>query len=218
MVDRHFIWNFFLNGASGGLENIFLSRMPPSEDGLKWEARFFFSEEEDVTINALDARFLWCSQYRFTTHKDVYLLHPSHEENIKFRKKSLVYKPRAHEEGGLCAYRKKERYTGKEIASFLAQSFPDLSIDPSGLCREALGITYPRVGVYKEALIHSFPSVKGAKIELSRIACLGKIFTSVCIETKSKVLTQTLRAALLPEASTMHYLEFIKALYKKNSA
>ena len=212
MATKHFIWNFSLDSASDTLHDLLSHEPQVSKEALKWEVRFFFSEDEEIILRHLGSQFLWCSHYRFTTHKDVYILSPEHDRNIKYRKKALAFKPLVRQEDGLCAYRKKERYKAKEIPAFWAQHFPDISFDAMLMEDTSDRESYRSILVYKEALVHRFSGHTGAKIELSRIACLDRTFTSVCIESNSKVLTHALRTAIIPGATSISYVQFLKRI------
>lgn len=209
MAVKSFVWNFSLNVESlAAIKELDLSAYAV-DPKLKWERRFFWQEEDEITLVGLPESFLNFDEYRFKKRHDCYILNIPNHRNVKIRNQKIANKPLLIEENNLFGYAKKEKFAFEAPES--QAIVPELTAWDSKIpIQSYLSEYYTLVPTYKEAFIYTLcPDLK-ARFELTRIKLGTKHYFSFCVEAKNKALVQRLSDTMAPNQIAKDYLQFIE--------
>lgn len=202
---KRLIWNFELDPTAPLL--ISTCEMPDNQ-GEHWESRFFWPDDEVITLSGLDESFLNLSHYQIKERLDSYYLLPDANYNLKIRRNQLFYKPILTQNHQSVAYGKKinleEQSTTMPLPGCTEKNAQTL-IEHI----KSQGIT---VEVKKEALVHTFETALKTKLEIARLCIAQKTYFSVCIESRSAHLVQLISKKLLGTLPASDYVTFLKNL------
>ena len=206
---KRLIWNFEILSTQaeltpGGL----ISALSP----LQWEARYFWPENEVVTLHGLDDNYLNLSYYTYKHREDTYFLLDTLAINIKKRHDQLFYKPMlakldGHLLDGINGFGKKINLHTYPTETLLPGLPTMNSVQILDLLQKA-----KTINVTKELVIYDFPSSPIIKLELSRLTINTKNYFSLCLQGKSADLIQKLGALLLKNQVSCQYVNFLKRI------
>jgi hypothetical protein len=212
-MNHPFVWYFALNiDDTPSISAINLNDYP-IEDDRKWEKRFFFTDKETIILNGLSFDYLNLNTYTFKTHKDCYLLTPTHDINLKIRHDKFIVKPQVAIVDNCYCYSKKEKFNLPQEYAFLARVLPDCKhVDDIKALTRHFDSHYQKINVFKDALIHHLDKKSKVKFELSRLTINKSYYYSLCIETKNKQLLELLAKSMVPKNSASNYVHFLKGI------
>ncbi len=206
-MNKRLVWNFEINSDNPLLlpdrDNI-------DQSELCWESRFFWPDDQIITLQGLNDHFLNLSAYKIKHRDDTYYLLPNADYNLKIRREQLVYKPLLMKKGQAIAFGKKikleEHPPGqplpgcedKEARTLIAQ------IKKQGI----------KIAVEKEALIYTFATTPISKLELAWLHVADKAYYSVNIESRSLQWVEAMTKQLLDHVLASDYVTFLKQMAK----
>ncbi len=203
-MDKRLIWNFELSG----LNIIDIARLEKtSKDSLRWEARYFWPDNQIIRLDALPESFLNLAIFECKSRSDCYYLLPDYAFNIKSRRDNLLYKPLSQKTvEQIDGFSKKIILPTCENDAIIATK-PELSaLQLSQLIEQ----TASKVRVHKTAFIYSFSSTPTVKIECARLEFNSKTFFTSCIEGRSYSLVRELSRAIFGSLACTNYVNFLK--------
>lgn len=183
-MDTNLIWNFKIKGQ----HNLAISIPTFEPHDLKWEARFFWNDQQDILLNNLDIDI---SKSRLKTTRDIYYLLPNKSYNLKCRHGIIYYKPLLHDKAGIKAYGRKT---------------PLSSDDP---LQQEIRQQGKEVHINKQRVSYQFATSPKLKIEFAKLTISDRHYFSLCIESRSFTLVQTLKEQLLNEQNSCDYITFL---------
>lgn len=192
-MPKRFIWQFEID-----MDNpLQFSTCHDQKDPLSWEARFFWQDNEIVTLHGLTSEYIELSHYRFKRTCDTYYLLPDTNDNIKERREKFFYKLLIEEKNGLFGYSKKIPLEDNTLKNYSIRK----------ILRDA-----KRVVVRKEVLSCKLDTQPVIKFEIARLMIQDRIVMTCCLEGYSFFLVDTLRNHLIQGQKTCHYIHFIKSV------
>jgi hypothetical protein len=205
-MDQQLIWNFeFYYPKPRGLTNA-----AENCDPVKWEARFFWPENQIINLCAIDESLIDLTNYQHKQKEDHYYLLPDHNYNIKRRRDELLYKPLLNQSAHASGFGAK---ISLETLNEDTISNKDYLLSLKKIARQI-----PKKGieviVKKESFSYKFSSHPTIKLELARLEVCNKIYFSACIEGKSLYLVETISHLLLGEQVSCDYVTFLKNIIK----
>lgn len=205
-MNKRFIWNIEINND----EILSLKNLTDERDELRWEARYFFNEDEIITLFGLDNQFLLLSNYQVKHREDSYVLLADNHYNIKHRRQEILYKPLLQKEAPAVGYGKKinlKEYPEQEILPGTKNLTPAMLL-------AHIQHNPKEIGVIKDALIYKFPGTPTIKLELARLAINTRIYYSICVEGHSRTLVKRLAKHIVGKKSSCDYVSFLKQTQK----
>jgi hypothetical protein len=198
MIQR-LVWNFEFSHK----KEIPLSGLVDNEqDDLKWERRFFWPENQIISLCNIDDSLLDLANYHQKHKEDTYYLLPHSDYNIKTRRDELQFKPVIRRTSSAAGF-------GIKINLDADDNSPELHEMAHQARKE--GIT---VFVKKEAFIYKFHTHPNIKLELARLEVNNAVYFSACVEGKSLFLVETLSELLLGNQVSCEYVTFLKNITK----
>lgn len=194
---QRLVWNFEVSKTSAFSV---AQLQAEKEETLKWEARFFWAEEEIITFAAIDESLCNLASYRQKHREDEYYLLPELHYNIKRRRKELFYKPIISQSTFATGFGPKINLDEKNT--------PHLDEIRGKIAKAQL------VPVVKDAFIYEFKTVPKVKLELARLEVANKVFFSACIEGRTAFLVAEIAKHLLGERVSCDYVTFLKGILK----
>jgi hypothetical protein len=196
-MNQRLVWNFEFVPKTSAFPKQFLIKR--KFEDIKWEHRFFWSNELPIILNTLDNSLLDLANYTQKHREDYYYLLPEHSYNIKRRHNKLLYKP---------LLKKSEMAQGFGAKVDLNEA----TSDDSKIQKIARYVVQEGVEVYvkKEAFIYKFPTTPTIKLELARLEVHNNIYFSTCIEGKSQELVESIAEHLLGKHISCEYVTFLK--------
>lgn len=194
---QRLVWNFEVSATSA----FSLAQLhEEQQDTLKWEARFFWPEEDIITLYAIDDSLHNLAFYKQKHREDEYYLLPTLHYNIKRRRNELLYKPIVSQSNFATGFGSKIR----------------LDEDNTALLDEMRGqIAHAQVvPVVKDAFIYPFKTVPTVKLELARLEVANKVYFSACVEGRSAFLVEQISKHLLGGRISCDYVSFLKDILK----
>lgn len=179
-------------------------------DDMKWEIRFFWPEDQIITLYPLDETLLDISNYQQKHKEDYYYLLPDSNCNIKRRRNELLYKPILKQSGNAVGF-------GPKINLGELSSIPNLNSEELGYLQKIMQETQEKgkeIAVRKDAFIYKFATSPGIKLELARLEVNNKVYFSTCIEGKSLNFVETISEHLLDKYVSCDYVTFLKSIIK----
>jgi len=205
MMNKRLIWNFEIN--SDKPLQIKPTENPATESG-RWESRFFWPDDQIITLHGLSDHFRELSHYKIIHKEDTYFLLPNEEFNFKLRKDQLFYKPILLKQSDAVAY-------GKKIT--LDDQPPEMTLP--GFGSQTIGTLLSRIKsegvrlfVEKEALIYYFDSNPRCKFELAWLRVNKIAFFSVSIESKALPIVESIRKQMIQNKIASDYITFLRGL------
>jgi hypothetical protein len=205
MIHR-LVWNFEFTTAKGWD----ISQLQEKkEENLKWEARFFWAEEEIIRFALIDTALLELVNYQHKQKKDYYYVLPDKEYNIKRRRDELLYKPLIKKTKHVSGF-------GSKVNLGELSKTPDVEncIIDAPVIIEQLTLNSIEVLVKKESFTYKFPVQPQIKLELSRIEINHHIYFSACVEGKSRDLVEKISKHLVSKKTSSDYISFLKKRIK----
>ena len=205
-MNKRLIWNFEIDSTNS-------LQLPENNDAFspeepRWESRYFWPEDERITLYGLSESFLELSRYRIKHREDTYHLLQNFEYNLKIRRDQLFYKPLLTIEGNLYAYGKKIN-----LAEFPANTpLPQSSEADAATLTKRVQLESKPVRVIKEALIYRLVPNPKTKLELSWLRIASRAYFSVSIESPSKFLVKSLATQIVRSDKATNYISFLKTL------
>lgn len=179
-------------------------------EDLKWEIRFFWSEEQIIKLYNIDNSLLDLATYQQKHKEDYYYLLPDCNYNIKRRRDELLYKPILKQSANAIGF-------GRKINLEKISDCPDQEPANIRYLKKILKQTKTsgkEIPIKKEAFIYKFPTSPVIKLELARLEVNNKVFFSTCIEGRSLYLVETITEHLLDKHVSCDYVTFLKNIIK----
>lgn len=202
-MNKRLVWNFEINTAESLL--IEATTMSDSTE-MTWESRFFWHEHDIIILNGLSQAFLDLSHYQIKHKADEYYLLPHMPYNLKVRRNQLYYKPLIVRTPCAFAY-------GKKIN--LHEQKPDMrlagtdNLDVKNILAQIYNQSR-HVLIEKETLSYQFKTTPTTQLELSRIYLADTVYFSVCIESSSRSLVESITTQLLHNCIANDYVSFLQ--------
>jgi len=203
MMNKRLVWNFEID-ISDSLQ-IETEALDESTE-MTWESRFFWHADEIIVLHGLSQAFLDLSHYQIKHKADEYYLLPDQPYNLKVRRNRLYYKPLVIKTPHIVAY-------GKKLD--LREQKPDMllvgtdEIDVKTMLAQ-IKQYHRRILVEKETLNYQFHTSPPTHLELAKINIAKTIYFSVCVESSSRILVESLTAQLLPHSTINDYVSFLQ--------
>lgn len=205
-MTKRIIWNFELAlSQTGPTPNWLIGKQDP----LQWEARYFWPENEIITLHGLDDSYLNLSKYTYKHREDTYFLLDALPLNIKERRGQLFYKPLLATLNnpvlnGVNGFGKKINLHNHPADALL----PGL---PTTNTAQLLTLLQnaKTINITKEIAIYTFPSNPIAKLELSRLTIKTKNYFSLCLQSNSADLILRIATHLLQNQVSCQYVNFL---------
>lgn len=204
-MSQRLVWNFeFSTTNIIPVENF----VALEQSDIKWESRFFWSEDEIVSLVNIDNSLLDLANYQQKHREDYYYILPDCNYNIKLRRNELLYKPILQHTSSATGFGHKINLDNAH-----SDADPRQQINLSHIANEARqnGI---QIFVKKEAFIYKFHTTPNTKLELARLEVRDRIYFSACIEGKSLNLVELLSEHLLGKQVSCEYVTFLKNILK----
>jgi hypothetical protein len=202
-MNKRLIWNFEIN-FDQSLDLTITYDYDRKED--RWEARYFWPDDQIITLKGLDQHFLELSRYEIKHRQDTYYLLPQSNYNIKMRRGQIFYKPLLMQQNNAIAYGKKIALEEQAAGVYLpgcheqdARSLLD-HIQSKGIALQ----------VEKEALLYTFPTIPKTKLELTWLHIGNKGYYSLCIESRSVYLVEFISSQIVGNELAIDYVSFLK--------
>lgn len=205
-MNKRLVWNFEIN-TDNPLD---LQALPHEEkEEIRWEARFFWPEDQIITLYGLEDSFFDLSTYQAKRRQDSYSLLSNLNYNIKRRRLQLLYKPLLKKTDYLQGYGKKINLADYPADEVLPGT--DNVYTPTLFAQLKDSQT---IDVIKDTLTYKFPLEPAIKLELARLLINKKIYFSACIEGRSQLFVKTLANHLLKKQISCDYVSFLKQTLK----
>lgn len=201
MIER-LVWNFEYSTDKLLSVSTLKEESADESSDLKWEARFFWPQNEIITLCATDDSLLDLTQYKQKHREDTYYLVPNTNYNIKHRRNELLYKPIINQTDFATSFAPKINLSGA------SKNNPALEKIRKQTENAAI------VQVIKEAFIYKFNTIPATKLELARLKVANTVYFSACIEGKSASLVQQISKHLLGGHFSCDYVTFLKTIVK----
>ncbi|KTD52836.1 hypothetical protein [Legionella quateirensis] len=202
------VWNFeFSTTKTIPLTDL----ITDEQDEIKWERRFFWSEDEIIHLTCIDNSLLDLANYHQKHKEDSYYLLPDSNLNIKLRRNELLYKPILQHTPSATGFGTKINLDTIHDQTDTAEDVNSDYLGSIALEARQKGI---EVLVRKEAFIYKFPTIPHIKLELARLEVKEHVYFSACIEGKSLYLVELLSEHLLGKQVSCEYVSFLKNIIK----
>lgn len=205
-MTQRLVWNFEFSTK----KSLPLLNKVSEPDRLKWEIRFFWPEDQIISLCILDDSLLDIGNYQQKHKEDYYYLLPDCTYNIKRRRAQILYKPVLKRATHAIGYGAKINL--EAVADYPSQE-PSTVLKLQKILRQTQekGI---KVCVKKESFTYKFATHPNVKLELARLEVNNKVYFSVCIEGKSLYLVETINEYLLDKHVSCDYVTFLKSIIK----
>lgn len=206
-MNKRFVWNFEINTDNK-------LKIPAVENFIQspnhWESRFFWPQDQVITLHGLNEEFLQLSHYQIKHRHDTYYLLPNADYNLKTRHDQLFYKPILMKKPQAIAYGKKIKLDDEAAnLQFPGYEGKDVTALISHIKRQGKKIT-----VEKEALIYRFETIPTIKLELAWLYVANTSYLSASIESRSFSLVESMTRQLLGDLPTSDYVSFLGEISK----
>lgn len=205
-MNKRLVWNFEINADPPLQMHNEREDVEPSQ--ARWESRFFWPDDQIITLSGLDDSLRELSRYQIKQREDIYFLLPNTDYNLKLRRNQLFYKPIVMKKTQAIGY-------GKKIK--LEDQAPQAQLPG---CNEAGTQAFiarihsqgKKIKVEKEALIYTFETTPITKLELAWLHIGNKAYFSVSIESRSIQLVESITKQLLGDLCACDYVTFLKKI------
>jgi hypothetical protein len=205
-MTRRLVWNFSLE-EKPALDVGLLPRGEP--ELIKWEARYFWSEDTSIILHGLDDNYLDLSLFSAKQREDTYFLIPGSPCNVKQRRGELVYKPLLEKKGISQGFGKKIKLNDCPSDELL----PGTPSITAGELRSLIHKQGQPIYVKKCALVHKFLTEPQIKLELARLVISDTVFFSACLEGRSQSLVNLISNHLLNQQLSCDYVTFLQQTF-----
>ena len=202
-MNKRLVWNFEIN-ADNPLQVASVADIDSNQ--ARWESRFFWPDDEIITLHGLDDNFRELSRYQVKHREDTYFLLPNTDYNLKLRREQLFYKPLLMKKPHAIGYGKKiklEEQPPKE-------QLPGCEAKDTQAFMEQIHREGKRIKVEKEALIYTVETTPITKLELAWLHVANKAYFSASIESRSIRWVESITKQLLGDLFTCDYVTFLK--------
>lgn len=203
-MTHHFIWGFQFTETAIGQWPPLLS----ANDSNKWESRYFWNDNQLVSLTGLPLTLLSLTHYKIKSRHDSYIV--INDTNIKLRKQKIHVKPLIEKENDSFCYAKKREiplHDADEIATII----PEIKQwNGQQDIEEFLSEHYSVFIVDKDVLIHQINDT--TRLEFSRIRVNSHFYCSLSIETRSRQDLEKLVKLIIPQQKAQSYTEFLNNL------
>lgn len=204
-MSQRFVWNFeFTTTAAVEFPHLAAQR----QDEKKWERRFFWSEEEIISLFNIDNSLLDLANYHQKHKEDNYFILPNYNYNIKLRRHELLYKPILDQNLSAVGFGHKINLENIALLTDIDEQ-ERLHLEHIAQKARQDGI---EVFVKKESFVYKFSTTPSVKLELARLEVQNKIYFSACVEGKSLPLVEFLSDRLLGKQISCEYVTFLKKI------
>lgn len=202
-MNKRLVWNFEINTDSP-LQIYSTEDVEPSQ--ARWESRFFWPDDQIITLNGLDDSLRELSRYQIKHREDIYFLLPKNDYNIKLRREQLFYKPILMKKTQVIGYGKKIKLEEQSPHDQL----PGCDEKDVQALITRIHSQGKKIKVVKEALIYTFETTPTTKLELAWLHIANKAFFSVSIESHAMQLVESITRQLLGDLCACDYISFLK--------
>lgn len=208
---KRFIWQFELALQAQPFWQSFASEQVQQQAGVSYEQRFFWSEQEVISLAGLTEKALSLASYQIETKRDIYLLNTSFE-NIKLRKHKLHIKQRHQQLGKTAAYHQKQKHHISKDGPFVqsALQLPFTLAQDKRQARQQILASCAHLIVDKEALLLETGRDSKLSIEFARIQLSEKVAYSLAIESLVAQEVTAAVAAMVINKAPQTYPEFLQ--------
>lgn len=204
---QRLVWNFeFSSGQTISLTTL----GNYVQDKLKWEKRYFWSDDQIISLNSIDNSLLNLANYQQKHKEDYYYLLPDSDHNIKRRRNELLYKPVTKQSGSAFGFGPKINLEDTQCLSS-QDSIAPMNLQDLFKKVKKKGIV---VFVKKEAFVFKFPTTPTVKLELARLEVNNKVYFSACVEGRSLNLVEAISELLFGNQASIEYVTFLKRILK----
>lgn len=200
---QRLVWNFSIVDEN----QLDIPGLPHEEqDELRWESRFFYPHDRDISLFGLTEDCLDLSVFKTKRRLDTYYLLPDSSCNIKERRGELLYKPQLGKTDFCTGF-------GKKINLAETATDVDLPGDPCKKAGDLLAELHQygqQILVEKSALVYKFSTQPTIKLELARLLVNKSVYFSVCIEGRSPNLVNLIARHLIKQGDPCDYVTFLK--------
>ena len=203
-MNKRLVWNFEISTDNTLKVPSLVDEADPSQK--RWESRFFWPDDQVITLHGLSDHFLALSHYQIKHRQDTYYLIPYAHYNIKMRHNQLFYKPLLMKKMSAVAYGKKivleEQASGVQLPGCDEKDAQALiaRINHQGIA----------IHVEKEALIYTFETTPITKLELSWLHVGNKAYLSTSIESRSLPLVKSMSQQIVGHSAGCDYVTFLR--------
>jgi len=205
MMNKRLVWNFEIN-SDNLLELPMMDGV--AEQELRWEARYFWPEDNIIILHGLNHGFLALSAYKIKHKQDSYYLLPDADYNIKMREEHLYYKPLLVNSPHAQAFGKKIKL--EECAASMA--LPGLDTPTAKVLLGRIKNQGRKISIEKEALIYRFASNPQIKLELARIQVANRVYFTLSIESRALAAVELVSRHVLGDTPACDYVRFLKTI------
>ncbi|MCL9685157.1 hypothetical protein [Legionella maioricensis] len=205
-MTQRLVWNFEFSTK----KSLSLSNRVNESDRLKWEIRFFWPEDQIISLHILDNSLLDIAHYQQKHKEDYYYLLPDCLYNIKRRRNEMLYKPALKHATHAIGY-------GAKINLEAVEDYPVQEPATVLKLQNILRMTQEKgieVCVKKESFTYKFATTPSVKLELARLEVNNKVYFSLCVEGRSLYLVETISEHLLDKPVSCDYVTFLKSIIK----
>ena len=204
-MNKRLVWNFEINTENP-------VALPQAhhfiETPNRWESRFFWPNNEVITLRGLNHNFLNLSEAQIKHRSDTYYVLPNTDYNLKLRHDQLLYKPILMKKSIAIAY-------GKKIK--LEASVPGLELPGCDTHNVAALIAHikdhaVKINIEKEALIFRFDTAPISKLELAWLTVANESYFSASIESRAFSIVESLTQQLIGDMPTSDYVTFLQGI------
>ncbi|CAM2834460.1 hypothetical protein [Legionella worsleiensis] len=207
-MTQRLVWNFEFSANNPVLLS---DDAADDQSDVKWERRFFWTEQEIIHLTCIDQALLDLANYQQKHKEDTYYILPDSNLNIKLRRNELWYKPILKETASATGF-------GTKINLDALHNMPDkgnhLAVDYLNSIAQNARKKGIEVFVKKEAFIYKFHTTPHIKLELARLEVNQNIYFSACIEGKSLSLVEYISEQMLGKQTSCEYVLFLKSILK----
>ena len=204
-MSQKLIWNFEFSLADTPIATI---EDETIKEKNKWEARFFWTDNELVQLQAIDKSLFDLSKYQHKQKTDHYYLIPNTNYNIKQRRDRLLYKPLLEQTPLAIAFAKK---IDLELVDEYPKHVPkEMLLNLLHQARTAATC----ITINKEAYVYKLPTKPSIKLELAQLEVHNQIYFSVCVEGRSRHLVEKISKAIIGQKTSSDYISFLKKIVK----
>lgn len=204
-MNKRLVWNFEINTDNP-------IKLPHAhhfiETPNRWESRFFWPDNEMITLRGLNHNFLKLSEAQVKHRSDTYYVLPNKDYNLKLRHNQLLYKPIIMKQSIAIAYGKKIKLE----ASALGLELPGCDTHNISALIAHIKDNAVKINIEKEALIFRFDTTPLTKLELAWLTIANKSYFSASIESRAFSVVESMTQQLIGERPTSDYVTFLHGL------
>lgn len=204
-MNKRLVWNFEL--SSKNLLN-WQELSGEIANEIRWEARFFWPEENIIVLDGLDIQFLTLSSYQIKQRFDDYFILEQYPYNIKVRRGQYLYKPLLKDCEGVYGYGKKINLSDYPANDILPGTNHHGGVNLLTELKEK----GQKISISKEVLLYQWASTPPIKLELARFALLGNYYFSLSFAGRSHTLVSKLANQVSAGATPDNYVSFLKRI------